>query len=95
MSELKISDKLTQPEVKWYTMWLGEIGKQRNSRVFYDERSCQLLDELFALLGQLKPISENGARSLWLRAKRGTIDDFAAHYGSFESLDFFDSTAIL
>lgn len=73
MSELKISDKLTQPEVKWYIRWFGEISKQRNSCVFYDARSCQLLDELFVLLGQLKPISENRARSLWLRAKRGTI----------------------
>ena len=39
--------------------------------------SYQLMDELFALLKKLKPISKNGARSLWICAKRGTINDFA------------------
>ena len=42
----------------------------------YDDKSNELLDELFSLLEQVAPVSKNGARALWLRAERGPIEDF-------------------
>ena len=91
MAEWKISSRLTQPAVSRYIRRLRGTGVQRNNPVAYDACSRRLLDELFALLRQLKPVSENGVRSLWLRAERGTIEDFAEHCGSFERL-FRDGT---
>ena len=35
-----------------------------------------LLDDFFKLIEQIAPISENGMRSVWLTAPRGTFDDF-------------------
>lgn len=37
---------------------------------------AELLDELFRFLERAAPVSENGARELWLRAERGPIEDF-------------------
>ena len=84
---LKASDKLTQPEVNWYIEWLGRAG-YRNvyCNMAYDARSYELMNELFALLSAIKPLSENGARSLWICAKRGSINDFAKHNGTCEEL---------
>ena len=42
----------------------------------YDDKSQKLLDELFELLEQVAPESQNGVRTLWLRAERGPIEDF-------------------
>ena len=85
--KLKISERLTQPEVCHYIDWLGSVGYRNvNCSMTYDGHSYQLMDELFALLKKLKPISKNGARSLWICAKRGTINDFAKRYGDFDEL---------
>ena len=85
--KLKISERLTQPEVGHYIDWLGSVGYRNvNCSMTYDGHSYQLMDELFALLKKLKPISKNGARSLWICAKRGTINDFAKRYGDFDEL---------
>lgn len=84
---LKISDKLTQPQVSWYIDWLGRVGYRNvGCDMTYNARSYELINELFALLKKIKPISENGARSIWLCAKRGSIEDFAKHHSSFEEL---------
>ena len=67
---------LTQPKVNHYCHWLeinDHFGVHGN---IYDDKSNELLDELFSLLEQVSPISDNGARSLWLRAERGPIEDF-------------------
>ena len=83
--ELKISERLTQPGVSHFISWLGRVGYRNvNCTMTYDDRSYQLMDELFALLDKLKPIAANGARSLWVCAKRGTIEDFAEFYGTLE-----------
>ena len=73
---ITMAGKLKQPQVAQYCEWLranDHFGMQACS---YDERSNALLDELFSLLEQISPIDENGTRSLWLRAERGTIEDF-------------------
>ena len=44
------------------------------------------MDELFALLERLKPVSENGVKSLWLCARRGSINDFSQQFGSYDDL---------
>lgn len=83
----KISEKLTQPEVDHYIHWLDHMGyRSMEWAVSYDVRSCQMLEKLFGLLRRLRPVSESGARSLWIRARRGDMEDFAKHYGSYEEL---------
>ena len=82
---LKISEKLTQPKVSWYIDWLGRAGYRNvNCNMAYDERSYELMDELFALLAKIKPLTENGARSILICAKRGSIEDFAEYHGTYE-----------
>ena len=44
----------------------------------YDEESYRILDQIFVLIKQIKPVSKNGVRELWFRAARGTISDFAS-----------------
>jgi len=60
----------------------------------YDDRSNVLLDELFALLEQVAPVSENGTKELWLRAERGPIEDYGnaqeeIDVGNFETEEEF------
>ena len=67
--------------------WLLDrcTGIMRDHAVLYDEHSYQLLDELFELLKAVKPYEtrrEDIVWKLWLRAERGTIDDF----GSYEEM---------
>ena len=68
--------KLTQPKVRHYLHWLRGNDHFGMKSCIYDDKSLELLDELFALLEQVSPVSENGARSLWLRAERGPIEDY-------------------
>ena len=68
--------KLTQPKVMHYHHWLRNNDHFGMKCCIYDDKSLELLDELFELLEQVSPISENGARSLWLRAERGPIEDY-------------------
>lgn len=87
MVNLKISDKLAQSQVRQYIERLGHVGYRNvNCTMTYTDRSYKLMDELFALLKKLKPVSENGARQLWLCAKRGGIEDFSDCYGDCEEL---------
>ena len=68
--------KLTQPKVDGYISWLRRNDYFGMTGYIYDDKSNELLNELFALLEQIAPVSENGSRSLWLRAERGPIEDF-------------------
>jgi len=68
--------RLTQPQVSWYCEWLRGNDYFGSRSCTYDERSNELLNELFLLLEQVLPISNNGARTLWLRAERGSIEDY-------------------
>ena len=68
--------KLTQPKVMHYHHWLRNNDHFGMHSCIYDDESLKLLDELFELLEQVSPIAQNGARSLWLRAERGPIEDY-------------------
>lgn len=67
---------LTQPKVDHYIEWLRRNDHFGMTGCIYDDKSNELLDELFSLLEQVAPVSKNGARALWLRAERGPIEDF-------------------
>lgn len=89
-----MSGRLTQPKIDRYLHWLGGNDHFGMYGCIYDEKSNELLDELFALLEQIAPISENGARSLWLRAERGPIEDYGdpedeVENGEYESEEQF------
>ena len=89
--------RLKQPQVARYYEWLRNNDHFGMQACSYDEQSNGLLDELFLLLEQIAPISENNARSLWLRAERGTIEDYGnaeeeIAEGTFDSeQEFIDS----
>ena len=71
------------PEIKHYIDWLGRVEYRNiNCSFTYDETSYAAIDRIFRLLHRLEPGPENTSWELWLRAERGTIEDF----GSFEEL---------
>lgn len=81
-----MNKSLKAPQVNRWLRHLGQIPyHQYDHAVLYDEHSYQLLDELFELLKAVKPYEtrrEDIVWKLWLRAERGTIDDF----GSYEEM---------
>ncbi len=81
----EISNKLTAVQVNNYVFRLGHIGYRNvNCNFGYDDASYDTIDEIYRLLQALEPVGENGARELWLCARRGTIADFADSYGDYE-----------
>ncbi len=81
----EISEKLKSVQVRNYVEWLGRDSHRGYGFSFgYDEKSYQLIDELFQMLQEVESADDNGARELWLCAKRGTIEDFAKRYGTYE-----------
>lgn len=78
-----MSNVMKAPEVKRYIRWLGDVGYRYLDCSFtYDDKTYELLDELFSTLGRVKPTGENNAWRLWLRADRGSIED----YGDYKEL---------
>ena len=78
-----MNNTLKAPRVKHYI----EVLKQKhymdvNCNVSFDDRTYELLDEIFSLLKRISPVSKNGGRELWFTAERGTIEDF----GDFEEM---------
>jgi len=47
-----------------------------------DKKSQRLLDELYSVLSEIKPCGDDDRHILWIRAERGTIED----YGDFDTL---------
>ncbi|MBE6962544.1 MAG: hypothetical protein E7445_08860 [Ruminococcaceae bacterium] len=87
MTNLKISERLMQPQVYHYISCLGRADYRNvNCSMTYTERCYELMDALFALLERIKPISAHGVKSVWLCARRGTIESFSKHFGSYEEL---------
>ncbi len=89
-----MAGKLTQPKVESYLDWLGDRHYAGTQHETYDEKSCELLDELFRLLEQVAPANENGGKYLWIRADRGPIEDFgdaaeAIAEGDYKDLEAF------
>lgn len=80
-----MSNRIYAPQIRHYIDWLGRIRyREVGDMTTYDERSYELLDELFALIKQLAPISKNEARELWLRAERGPIEAFGDYQDYLE-----------
>lgn len=89
-----MNGRLTQPKVDGYIQWMRRNDPFGMTDQCYDAESCKLLDEFFALLRQIAPISQNGAKILWLRAERGPIEDFGSiedeiAEGNYETEDEF------
>lgn len=89
-----MNGRLTQPKVDGYISWLRRNDHFGMTGCRYDAESCKLLNEFFALIKQIAPISQNGAKVLWLRAERGPIEDFGSAKeeiaeGNFETEDEF------
>lgn len=80
-----ISEKLKSVQVRHYVEWLGRDSHCGYGFAFgYDEKSNRLIDELFQMLQDVETDDDDGAKELWLCARRGTIDDFAKQYGTYE-----------
>ncbi|MBQ6052293.1 MAG: hypothetical protein IJL30_03270 [Clostridia bacterium] len=47
-----------------------------------DTKSTKLLDKLYSLLSKIEPCGSDERRTVWIRAERGTLDD----YGDYETL---------
>lgn len=78
-----MSKRLSAPQVDRYIDMLGDFKYGYFGHVYtYDDRTYELLDQIFALIETIEPASENGARILWLKADRGPIEDF----GDFEKM---------
>lgn len=71
--------KLTAPKIEYYIDWLGSIRYHEYDYSFsYDERTYEMLDEIYSLLRKIAPLSDSdrGIRELWFKADRGPIEDF-------------------
>ena len=71
---------LYTPQIEHYNWLLRSHGLSSSLSNSYDERTYELLDELFSLLNGVAPVSENGARELWFTSERGPIEK----YGNYE-----------
>lgn len=90
-------EKLTQPKVRRYRSWLSQDNRMGSKSYIYDETSRTLLDELFEFLKQVAPTQEDGARTLWFHADRGSIEDYGdadelIEDGEFDSKEEFIQT---
>lgn len=70
-------NNLKAPHIQNYINWLhrldyGHVG----SCISYDEKTYNLLDELYLELRKLAPMGDRNRRELWLRADRGTLEDW-------------------
>lgn len=73
---------LTAPQITRYKEYFGQFHRGFGASGFgFDAQSSLLWEELFRLLLHIEP-DETGARRLWLRARRGPIEDF----GDFDAL---------
>ncbi len=59
----KLYGNLAQPKVDHYIEWLRRNDHFGMTGCIYDDKSNELLDELFSLLEQVAPVSKNGARA--------------------------------
>ena len=61
---------LKAPQIDNFRFWFT------NQNVCLDEKSNDLLDELFNELHKIKPCGPDNRRDIWVTAERGTIDDY-------------------
>lgn len=82
-----MSKKLSAPRVDHYVEVLGDFKYGYFGKSYrYDDKTYELLDQIFALVETIAPTSENGARVFWLKADRGPIEDF----GDYEDMKAYD-----
>ncbi len=82
---INVSSKLNAVQVQGYVRYFSQNGCQIGSRSCgCDQHSRRLVEELFGLLRQMEPNTENGGRELWLCARRGTLREFGELYGTYE-----------
>ena len=73
------------PDINHYIDVLGRIDyREVHCDFSYDDKTYALLDELFALIRRIAPASENGSRELWIRAERGSPEDFGNYQEMLE-----------
>ena len=85
--------KLKAPHIQHYIDWLrrvdyGHIGNCTS----YDEKTYELLDELYQELRKVIPMGDRNRRELWLCADRGSLEDWGdvdemVEDGEFESYE--------
>jgi len=81
---------LKAPHIQQYIDWLRRIdyGYVGNC-TSYDEKTYELLDELYLELRKIAPMGDRNRRELWLRAERGSLEDWGnidemVEYGEFD-----------
>ena len=72
----KLYGNLAQPKVDHYIEWLRRNDHFGMTGCIYDDKSNELLDELFSLLNRSLRYPRMEPELLWLRAERGPIEDF-------------------
>lgn len=88
-----MNETLKAPKVINYIRLLGR-GRYYSAYT-YDPVTNELLDELFALLGRIEKNKKSDSWKLWLKAERGTIEDFGDYNewlaeGEVESYEEFE-----
>lgn len=78
-----MNNPMKAPAIKGYINWLGRVEYRNINCCFsYDKASYEAIDQLFTFLHRLEPTTKNNGWELWLKAERGSIEDF----GNFEDL---------
>ena len=82
---------LRAPKIQQFIDWLKRMDYGHwNDCTTYDEKSYELIDALYQELAKIAPMGDRKRKELWLRADRGTIDEWidldeAVEDGEFES----------
>ena len=85
MNEMRIKDCEYAPQVQGYVDMLKHNDYYQWGNTFsYDDKTYELIDELFAVLAKVKPEISHGRKGwhLWLKADRGPIEA----YGDYEEM---------
>ena len=82
---------LRAPKIQQYIDWLKRMDYGHvNTCISYDEKSYELIDKLYHELAKIAPMGDRKRKELWLRADRGTIDEWidldeAVEEGEFDT----------
>ncbi|SDB58507.1 hypothetical protein SAMN02910317_03071 [Ruminococcaceae bacterium FB2012] len=84
---------LKAPAILGYNDWLGRISyRSFDNTTTYDSKSYEMIDEIFEYINKISPVSDNGARELFITAERGQLEDFedpekAIEEGDYDSIE--------
>ena len=51
----------------------------KDGKFVFDKKTLEAIDKVYAILEAVEPCGEDNRRELWLKAERGTIDDYDDH----------------